>query len=48
MSRAAIVLVLVLVVIVAGLVWLSRAPVEVPPHRIEKTVTLGGAGDAAS
>jgi preprotein translocase subunit SecG len=47
MSRATIVLLILVVLIVVGLGWLSRKPVEVQPHRIEKVVTLEGAADAA-
>jgi hypothetical protein len=43
MSRATIILIAILVLIVAGLVWLSRGPNAVAPHHIEKTVTLNGA-----
>jgi hypothetical protein len=48
MSRGLLVLLILVVVLVGGLVWLSRKPVEVPPHRIEKVVTLdAGAADAS-
>lgn len=46
MPRATVLLVIVLVLIVAGLVYLSRRPAEVPTHRIEQPVTLNGAADA--
>ncbi|USI72196.1 hypothetical protein [Sphingomonas morindae] len=45
MSRATIILLILLIAIVGGLVALSRRSAEVPPHRIEKVVTLNG--DAA-
>lgn len=43
MSRASIVLIIILAAIVAGLVWLSHRSVSVTPHHIEKAVTLNGA-----
>lgn len=46
MSRATLVLIVVLAVIVIGLVLLSRRPAELPTHRIEQPVTLNGAADA--
>ncbi len=48
MSRAPIILVILLVLFVAALVWLSWRPASVPVHHIEKTVTLGDAGDGAA
>lgn len=46
MSRATIVLIVLVLVVVALLVWLSRSPADVAPHRIEKVVTLNGSADA--
>jgi len=46
MSRASIVLIVILLAIVAALVWLSHRSVSVPTHHIEQVVTLNGA-DAA-
>ncbi len=46
MSRASIILVVILIVLVGGLLWLSRKPVSVTPHHIEKAVTLSGDADA--
>lgn len=43
MSRATLVLLILVVLVIGGLVWLSRGSVEVPPHRIEKVVTIEGA-----
>jgi hypothetical protein len=48
MSRGSITLIVILVLIVAGLVWLSRRNVNVTPHHVEKVVTLNGAADASS
>lgn len=50
MSRASLILIVILVLIVAALVWLSGRPAAIPPHHIEKTVTLDGAaaGDGAA
>jgi len=48
MSRGSITLIVILVLIVAGLVWLSRRNVNVTPHHVEKVVTLNGAADATS
>lgn len=42
MSRATLLLLLVLVLVIAGFVVLGRRPASVPVHRIEKPVTLGG------
>jgi uncharacterized membrane protein YdjX (TVP38/TMEM64 family) len=47
MSRASILLIVIVVLIVGGLVWLSRSNVNVTPHHIEKVVTLNGAADAS-
>jgi hypothetical protein len=47
MSRASITLIVIVVLIVAGLVWLSRRNVNVTPHHVEKVVTLNGAADAS-
>jgi hypothetical protein len=46
MSRASLTLIVILVLIVAGLVWLSHRNVNVTPHHVEKVVTLNGAADA--
>ena len=46
MSRGSITLIVIVVLIVAGLVWLSRRNVNVTPHHVEKVVTLNGAADA--
>ena len=43
MSRASIILIIILLALVAGLVWLSHRSVAVAPHHIEKVVTLNGA-----
>ncbi len=43
MSRASLTLIVILVLIVVGLVWLSRRTVNVTPHHVEKVVTLNGA-----
>jgi hypothetical protein len=48
MSRASITLIVIVALIVAGLVWLSRRSVNVTPHHIEKVVTLNGAADASA
>ena len=48
MSRASITLIVIVVLIVAGLVWLSRRNVNVTPHHVEKVVTLNGAADASA
>lgn len=47
MSRASILLIVIVILIVGGLVWLSRSNVSVTPHHIEKVVTLNGAADAS-
>ncbi|HEY0271030.1 MAG TPA: hypothetical protein VGC10_08590 [Sphingomonas sp.] len=47
MSRASITLIVIVVLVVAGLVWLSRRNVNVTPHHVEKVVTLNGAADAS-
>jgi hypothetical protein len=47
MSRASILLIIIVALIVAGLVWLSRSNVSVTQHHIEKVVTLNGAADAS-
>jgi hypothetical protein len=47
MSRASLTLLVIAVLIVAGLVWLSRRNADVTPHHIEKVVTLNGAADAS-
>jgi hypothetical protein len=44
MSRASLLLIIVLLAVVAGLVALGRRPASVPLHHIEKPVTLGGDG----
>jgi hypothetical protein len=43
MSRASIILIVVVLALVAGLVWLSHRSVSVPTHPIEQVVTLNGA-----
>lgn len=43
MSRASLVLIVVLIAIVAALVWLSHRSAGVTPHPIEQSVTLNGA-----
>ncbi|WBO21188.1 hypothetical protein [Sphingomonas abietis] len=48
MSRASITLIVIVALIVAGLVWLSRRNVNVTPHHIETVVTLNGAADASA
>lgn len=48
MSRATLVLVILLVLFVALLVWLSARPATIPPHPIEKAVTLDDAGSGAA
>jgi hypothetical protein len=47
MSRATIILLLIVIAIVAALVWLSHRSGSVPPHHVEKVVTLNGAADAS-
>jgi flagellar biogenesis protein FliO len=47
MSRATIVLLIIVLLIIGALAWLSRRSAEVPPHPIEKVVTLNGAANAA-
>ncbi len=47
MSRASSTLIVIVVLVVAGLVWLSRRNVNVTPHHVEKVVTLNGAADAS-
>ena len=47
MSRASIVLIVILIAIVAALVWLSHRSGGVAPHHIEQVVTQGGATDGA-
>ena len=46
MSRASIVLLIIVLLIVAALAWLSRRSIEVQPHPVEKVVTLNGAANA--
>lgn len=43
MSRASLTLLVVIALVVAGLILLSRRTVEVTPHHVEKVVTLNGA-----
>lgn len=45
MSRASIVLIVIVLAIVAALVWLSHRSVGVTPHHIEQVVTSNGAAD---
>ena len=47
MSRGTTILIVIVVLIIAGLVWLSRRNADVTPHHVEKVVTLNGA-DASS
>ncbi len=47
MSRATIILIVILLLFVGALIWLSRGPNAVAPHHIEQTVTLNGAADEA-
>jgi hypothetical protein len=47
MSRGSITLIVIVVLIIAGLVWLSRRNVNVTPHHVEKVVTLNGADASA-
>jgi hypothetical protein len=47
MSRATIILLVIVLLIVAGLVWLSRRTVSVPLHPIEQVVTLNATANAA-
>lgn len=47
MSRGSITLIVIVVLIIAALVWLSRGNHDVTPHHVEKVVTLNGA-DASS
>jgi hypothetical protein len=46
MSRATIILLIVIIAVVAGAVWLSRRSDDVTPHLVEKVVTLNGAANA--
>ncbi len=46
MSRASIILIVILLALVAGLVWLSHRSVSVTPHHVEKAVTLNGTDGA--
>ncbi|MDB5736546.1 MAG: hypothetical protein JWO65_214 [Sphingomonas bacterium] len=46
MSRATILLLIVIIAIVAGAVWLSRRSGDITPHHVEKVVTLNGAANA--
>jgi hypothetical protein len=46
MSRATIILLVLVLIIVAALVWLSHRSVSVTPHHIEKVVTLNAAANA--
>jgi hypothetical protein len=46
MSRATILLVVILLVIVGALLWLSHRSGEQPLHHVEKAVTLNGAQNA--
>ncbi len=43
MSRAPLILVILVVLVIAGLVWLSSRSAAVPVHHIEKAVTLDDA-----
>ncbi len=43
MSRASLLLIVILIAIVAALVWLSHRSGGVAPHHIEQVVTLNGA-----
>jgi hypothetical protein len=47
MSRATIILVIIVLLLVAALVWLSRRGASVPIHPIEQAVTLNTTGNAA-
>lgn len=47
MSRATILLILILFAIVAALFWLSHRSAGVPTRHVEKVVTLNGAADAS-
>lgn len=47
MSRGSIILIVIVVLIIAGLVWLSGRNVNVAPHHVEKVVTLNGADASA-
>ncbi|HEY0271189.1 MAG TPA: hypothetical protein VGC10_09405 [Sphingomonas sp.] len=47
MSRATIILLVIVLLIAGGLVWLSRRTVSVTPHPIETVVTLNAAANAA-
>lgn len=47
MSRGSITLIVIVVLIVVGLVWLSRGSHDVTPHHVEKVVTLNGADASA-
>ena len=48
MSRAPLVLVILVVLVIAALAWLSARPAAIPPHHIEKAVTLGDADSGAA
>ncbi len=43
MSRASIILIIIILALVGALVWLSHRSVSVTPHPVEKVVTLNGA-----
>ncbi len=43
MSRASIVLIVIVLAIIGGLFWLSHRSANVTPHHVEKVVTLNGA-----
>ena len=47
MSRASLLLIVILIAIVAAVVWLSHRSGGVTPHHIEQVVTLNGAADGA-
>lgn len=47
MSRGSTILIVIVVLIVAALVWLSRGHHDVTPHHVEKVVTLNGADASA-
>jgi len=48
MSRASIVLVVIVLIIIALLVWLSQRDTAVTPHHIEQVVTLNGSADGSA
>lgn len=47
MSRATLLLIVIVLLVGGGLVWLSRRAVFVPIHPVEKVVTLNTAANAA-